>query len=353
MAKKPSGTERGTGPDLGAHTRVALFTGKERFLQDVYTQTLREALERTHGEVTVVRFDGATAAPADVLDECRSYSLMGGFKLVVVDQADAFVKGGDDEPPRTGRAGPRQVLEAYAASPADSATLVLRAETWHPGNLDKAIAKVGCVIKCERPTDDEAAKWAYRRCKARHGAEIDPRAAMLLVEHLGADLGRIDSELAKLAVAVAGAGGGDGGTITVERVEAMVGVSREDEFWAIQAALLTGDAAAGLEKLRELVEVSRHDPVPITFSCIDLARKLHGAACMMERGVPEAGIAGRLKLWGSTRFTILEAARRMGRARAAKLLQHAVKTDVHLKSSMGEPVRNLELLTLRFAGVGE
>ena len=138
---------------------------------------------------------------------------------------------------------PRDILEGYAEEPSASATLVLRANTWRPGNLDKKIAALedgqGVVIKCEPPTFDDAVNWAVRRCKSRHNSTIDPEAARTLVDTTGIDLGRIDSELEKLSLAA----GGDGSPITVELVELMVGMTRQDEFFNIQGSLLSGDTA--------------------------------------------------------------------------------------------------------------
>src|SRR5690606_10038942 len=94
--------------------------------------------------------------------------------------------------------------------------------------LDKLVEKVGAVVKCEPLEPAKAAGWAATRCKKRHGVDIEPRAARMLVDRLGSGLGRIDTEMAKLASEV-----GPGGTITVEVVEQTTGVSR----WAARRAI--------------------------------------------------------------------------------------------------------------------
>src|ERR1051325_11697202 len=106
---------------------------------------------------------------------------------------------------------------------------------------------------------------AQELAKSRHRTSVEARAAAMLVDAVGNDLGRIDTELEKLALAA----GGEGRPITPALVQSMTGLTREEEFWAIQSALLTGDAGAALAQLRELVEVSRHDPVPITFAYVE------------------------------------------------------------------------------------
>ena len=51
----------------------------------------RKAVENAGNEVQVMRFDGVTAQPADVLDECRSLALLAPYKIVIVDDADQFI----------------------------------------------------------------------------------------------------------------------------------------------------------------------------------------------------------------------------------------------------------------------
>jgi DNA polymerase III delta subunit len=128
-----------------------------------------------------------------------------------------------------------------------------------------------------------------------------------------------------------------------------VGFAREEKFFAIQASLVAGDAGAALAHLRELVEVSRQDPVPLNWAYIDLARKLHGASVGLAAGENPYALAGRLKLWGPQQEAVFKAARKIRPDRAAELFQAAVETDVKLKTGQGDPVVNLEVLTLRFA----
>jgi DNA polymerase III delta subunit len=375
MAKGRSGDSK---QPLSSATRLVVLHGDDRFQQDLHLAFLRERLAEAQGAggggggggddaLQVVRFDGAPgggappAAMADILDECRSFGLMAPFKLVVVDNADALLKAGDEDdagsgdaparrapgPARRGQRSNRELLEAYAADPSDSAALVLRARTWRPGRLDKAVAALGpsgAIIKCEPPTPAEAVAWARDRCARHHGATLAPDAAGLLVENLGPDLGRIDAELGKLALA------DPGRPITADLVRQFVGPSREEEFWRIERSLLSGDARQALAHLRELVDVSRHDPVPLNWAFVNLARKVHGLARGIAQGANPWSLRGPLKIWGSPEEfeQLLRIARKVPPRRAAALLQAAIDNDVRLKTSQGDPVINLESLALRF-----
>ncbi|MEL7088990.1 MAG: DNA polymerase III subunit delta, partial [Planctomycetota bacterium] len=177
---------------LDASVRVLALHGPEEAIKKEKIDQLLAALEAEHGEVQRFTFDGKLATLADVFDEVRGYSLMGGYKLVVLDPADDFVKAH------------REPLERYAQNPVDHATLVLRAGTRHRGNLDKHIAKVGAVLKCEPPKPAEVVARLVARAKNVHGLTLDRPAAQLLVDRLGVHLTRLETEVDKLA-AMAGA----------------------------------------------------------------------------------------------------------------------------------------------------
>ena len=358
----PVAKKAATNPLSGA-TKIAILVGREPFLQGEYTSQLREALGKAHGEVDTIRFDGAATALADVLDECRTFGLMQQHKLVVVDNAEQLIK--EDS---------RPLMERYAEAPVDGATLLLRAERWYPGKLDKIVeAGGGSVIKFEEIAPGLAMTWAMKRCEKRHGAVLEPAAAELLVTRIGPELGRIDTELAKLALAAGGSAGAprvkgeehgqdaramaegtgrDGRvTITAALVGEMVGMTREEEAWVVQQSLLSGDAATSVGHMRAILDSSRRDAhVPLSWACLDLARKLHAAARGLRDGQNAWQLGTKLKLWPEAkREAVLGVAKRADPARLRELFRAAIETDRRMKSGFGDPERGLEVLALKFA----
>lgn len=324
-----------TPPD--ASHRIVVLCGKEVFLRAEYTNHLRDALEAEHGQIDVIRFDGESAPVSEVLDECRSFGLMAAHKLVVIENADKLLNEST-----------RPLLQRYAEAPSEGATLVLRASTWRKGNLDKAIAKVGVITPCDQASEATAQRWCVRRCAKQHDASIAPAVAALLVERTGADLGRIDTELGKLALAA-----GPGGEITQEIVGELVGRTREEEVWSIQSELLTGDAERTVGHLRAILDNAPRDAhVPVTFACVDLARKLHGASRAIAAGANPPQVSRALfKPWDRSRDSVMRMARGVRPEAARSLLEACVAADRASKSGLGRPERTLERLALRFASV--
>ncbi|MEM6553403.1 MAG: DNA polymerase III subunit delta [Planctomycetota bacterium] len=379
MAKRAATTKKKAGGvELGLGTRVLVLHGPEEALKRGYVKELRGVLEAEHGELDGHQFDGKTVELSAVMDELRGYSLMAGYKLVVVDEADAFVKAH------------RAALERYCESPVDHATLVLRAGTWNRGNLDKAIAKVGAIVKCEAVRPAEAAAWAVERAKTEHGVELDRRAAGLLVERMGVDLGMLETEVAKLALmappapvsggageaaqnpsASAGFAGGGGGKITLELVREVVGQGSDEKAWVVQAEVLqglspgSGDASGALRTIKELVELSGQPAILVGYAVADLMRKLAVGVAMRSAGEGDQAITKAARVWGPQvrPFMAVVGALGLGRGaaqnpsasagfgvgRVSGMLGAALEADARSKSGYGEAVRNLECLCVALA----
>ena len=123
--------------------RFVILHGRDGFTIGERLRRFEAELKAAHGDLSRFDFDGTNAWLVDVLDELRTFGLLATHKLVVVDKAEQFVSG----------EGVRAALERYAENPMQEATLVLRSESWRPGNLDKLVAAVGTVLKCEPPDE--------------------------------------------------------------------------------------------------------------------------------------------------------------------------------------------------------
>lgn len=332
MARRPAAT-RIKPDDLTADHRVAIVHGEDRFLQQLYVDTLRERLEAAHGEIEPIRLDGKTDDAATVLDEARSFGLMASHRLVIVLDADALLK----------REGVRPMFERYAEQPSDGATLVLRADTWRPGNLDKkVVASGGIIIPCKALDAASATRWAVARTQKQHGATINTNAAAQLVELCGTDLAKLDAELAKLS-----ARAGEGGTITRELVTEMIGMSRAESAWVVQEPLLRGDGRGAMTKLHELLGVSRVPPILVRRSLLDLAKKLHAVSTASRDGGNPAKPGASVRVWGP----VIDVGKRVHPDDARTMLDLAIAADHNAKTGRGDEVRGLEVLAARFASL--
>lgn len=256
---------------------VYALVGSDAFLQLL---KLREILALLPSDVQRTDVDGERAELAEVLDECRSFAMFGGGKLVVVRNADDLISRF------------REQLEEYCAKPSDSATLVLRCQSL-PKNVRiyKAIQKTGQIEECEPPNERALPKWITDHAKSAHRVQIAPDAAMQLADLIGNDLGKLDTELAKLALAA------DGKTIMTQHVGQAVAFQREQKMWDMTNALAAGDPAEALRRWRHLLSTdpsSEFRAVTWLGMWLENVRK---ALALKRQGMNPATIAQQLRIW--------------------------------------------------------
>jgi DNA polymerase III delta subunit len=324
-------------PIFDSSMRMAILHGKETFLMSRHTSDYENVLSDEFGEIDRIVFDGATVDLATVLDEVRTFDLMMMHKLVIVDNADAFLVAKDG-----GKTSNRQAMERYAESPVESSSLLLRATSWRPGKLDKLVAKVGIVYKLQNLSEYDSVRWCVGRSGKEHGCEIDAQAAQLLVQRIGLSLTGLDAELGKLAANVA-----PKTIITKEDVIELVGMSREEQAWEIQSIVLSGNSGAAITKLGELLDISRQPRELLMWSVVDLTRRLSAASSMLNSGSSPAEIRKSLKLFGDGGNRILALAKKRTPSQLAELFTEAVAVDARTRRGLLDARRGLELITLR------
>ena len=328
-------------PKFNAGMRVIALIGDDAFLVPYYTRQLVDALETVHGEIERFDFNGDNTSPAEILDELRTYGLLQQHKLVVVDKADRLLAAKADG---GGPSKARGLFEKYVASPCEDATLLLRADTWHRGKIDKAIDQVGVVHRVKPLGPADTLRWVQGRVAKAHNGSIEQAAAERLVRRVGCNLARLDAELAKLTAMCV-----DGAPIGTSLIDEAVPLSREEKAWVIQDAILGGGAARGLSTLHELLSVSRQSDVLVAWAVTDMLRRLHAASRMREAGMSAQQIRKDLKLWGPAGDATLSVANRVSPDRLAHLLGDALRGQQRLRSGVGRADRMLEVMLVEIA----
>jgi DNA polymerase III subunit delta len=333
------------------HThRVVVLHGPEELLRRLHTKELLQDLEEHLGPIETLQLDGARTPIADVLDECRSMGLLQQHKLVIVDDADLLIRGKDedDEQPADSGSEKRRILERYADNPSPDATLLLRARKWNRGKLDAKIKKIGAIIKCEELPPYKATMWVSKRCHKEHHIAIDDAAATKLVQRVGISMGKLDAELGKLA-AVAQARTME--SISPQLVDELVTATAQEQFWEVQQRLLTADPAVAVQGVRDALGPWKCDPVMVSWSMLDLARKAHIIATMAAQGEPLSNAAKAAKLWGPGTNPIIDFATSLSPTQAADLLAECAAMDTRFKTGQRDPVRWLEVQAISFASL--
>jgi DNA polymerase III subunit delta len=311
---------------------VYALVGSDPYLQ---TEKLAELLADFPKDLQRIDPDGEKAELAEVLDELRSFAMFGGGKLVVVRNADAFITRF------------REALENYLSAPSSSGTLVLRVSSL-PSNqrVYKLIQKVGSIEKCDPPKPADLPKWIATHAKSSHRVTVAPDAAQLLADFIGDDLGRLDSELAKLALQT------DTGKIERADVERGVAFQREQEMWDMTNQIAAGNTDAALRRWRQLVQL---DPSAefraVTWLGMWL-EKAHEAIQMRRKGMNSFAIGSALKIWPrDLQEPFIKTADKLGERGVARAVDLLVEIDYQSKTGVGDAAENVErfLLTVGHA----
>ena len=287
---------------------------------------------------------GANVAMRDILDECRTIGMFSPRKLVLVDPADALfaTRSGDPEDKdeqdeaseEAGGAGlNRNLLERYLDAPCATALLVLTCQTWNKSTrLHKRLAAGKCIEFLEALTPASAGAWLVRRAKAEYSKEMPLQVANRLVELVGPDRSRLDSELAKLALYCL-----NEPAISAAAVETLTGFSHEQQIWDMIAALGVGDAKSALQLHEALWQADKKIGFTIIGAVFYWLNQVMRAVELLEKRMSDAEITSELKLWPQPRAAnVLHLARRWGFSGARRASQLLLQADLAPKTGLGE-----------------
>jgi len=304
---------------------VYALVGSDPFLQ---LQKLREIAALLPPDAQKIDYDGETVQLAEILDELQSFAMFGGgTKLVTVREADALITRY------------REQLEDYVNKPSSSATLVLRLSSLpSTQRIAKAIAKVGAIESCAPPKD--LVRWAINHAKHAHKITLMPDAAKVLVDYVGADLGRLDTELAKLAIQC------DAGKISLDTVCANVAFTREREMWDLTNALAAGNVGEALSRWRQLL----HSDPSTEFRAVTwLGIWLGDIATIVNTG-PRSSASQKLRWKYKDSFDrFVRNAESLGKEGYAAALDLLTEIDKQSKSGVGDAAENVERFILAIA----
>ena len=303
---------------------VYVLHGDERFLKRRVLAVLRTlVLGPDDDGFGVSTHSGDKANYSTVSTELVSAAFFTPRRLVVVEDAEPFVTR------------ERGKLEKYVASPSTTGVLVLDVQSW-PGNTKLAkLVPEAATVGCKSPAPARLPEWCVQWCAASYGKQLIVAAARLLVDLVGAEMGLLDQELAKLASYV-----GEAKRIDAADVDALVGASRAENTWKIFDLIAdgaTGEALAFLDRLFEQGE----DPFRLLGAFSMQLRRLAQAGRRFMQGSPLPAALEEAGVLPFGRAAAEKQMRRLGRRRLGQLYDWLLQIDLGLKGMSPLPPRTL------------
>lgn len=170
------------------------------------------------------------------------------------------------------------VVDAIGALPPDL-TVVLIARSKAPAKLAKAVkAAAGEIHEFEAPKPREMPRILVGDAK-RLGFSLDPAAARILVDRMGAGPVRLGNELERLALWA-----GEGGQVTAADLETMISDTSEAAVWALSDAMLERNPAKAAALAERLISQGEN-VTGLIYGLASRLRKACTAAAQLEEGV--------------------------------------------------------------------
>src|SRR5579862_2433731 len=195
--------------------------GEEEFYIDELVEFAEhQILSPSEAAFNLSVFYGKDAQWAEVINACRRYPMTGERQVVLLKEAQQMRD--------------LDKLEAYIENPLASTILVVsHKEKKIDGRsrLARLLKEKAEVFSAKKMYDNQLPNWTSELIKAK-GYSIMPKALILLVDHIGNDLSRINNEVEKILINLMGRR-----AITEDDIEMYVGISKEYNVFELQEAL--------------------------------------------------------------------------------------------------------------------
>jgi DNA polymerase III subunit delta len=209
---------------------VYWFEGEEDYYIDKLVDYAEHSiLPESEAPFNLSVFYGKDADWAALINSCRRYPMFAERQVVLLKEAQQM-KDIDK-------------LEAYIENPLLSTVLVVsHKEKKIDGRsrLAKLLKEKAEVFSTKKMYDNQLPEWTSELVKSK-GYGISQKALVLLVEHIGNDLSRIDNEIEKVLLNL-----GDRKNINEDDIENYVGVSKEYNVFELQDALTKKDMSKAI-----------------------------------------------------------------------------------------------------------
>lgn len=195
---------------------------------------------------------GKDASIEDIIANAKRYPMMAERQVILVKEAQHLSKTIDR-------------LGDYVEHPQPTTVLVL---CYKYGTLDKrkklykTIQKQGVLFESKKLYENQVAEWIRKVLKG-NGYAIQPKAAVMLVEFLGTDLGKINNELQKLQLVLT-----TGTEITAKDIEENIGISKDYNNFELKKAIGERDMLKATRIINYFSQNPKDNPFVVTITLL-------------------------------------------------------------------------------------
>lgn len=197
---------------------------EDYFIDQITNYAENKILTESEAGFNLSVFYGRDTAWTDVVNACRKYPMFSDKQVVVLKEAQSMKD--------------IEKLEAYIEKPLASTFLFVAYKNKKLDGrtkLAKMLKDKAVLFTSKKMYDNELPEWTSNLIKSK-GYSISNKALFLLIDHIGNDLSRLNNEVDKLALNLAGRK-----NITEDDIENFVGISKEFNVFELQQAIASKD----------------------------------------------------------------------------------------------------------------
>lgn len=195
---------------------------------------------------------GRDATIDDIVGNAKRYPMMAERQVLIVKEAQHLSRTIEN-------------LVSYTENPQPTTVLVI---CYKYKKLDKrkklykAVQKAGVIFESKKLYENQVSDW-IRRTLNGQGYHIAPKAAHLLVEFLGTDLGKIANELNKLRLVLP-----KDTEITPEHIEEHIGFSKDYNNFELKKAIGERNVVKATRIINYFAQNPKDNPFVLTVSLL-------------------------------------------------------------------------------------
>lgn len=239
--------------DSGQIASIYALMGEEPYYIDVISQYIEDRLlsEVEKGFNQIVLY-GRDTKVEEIVEHAKRFPMMSERQVIIVKEAQDLSRNIEQ-------------LADYAAAPQPTTVLVL---CYKYKKLDarkkllKSIKASGVVFESNKLYDNQLPDW-IKKVLLWRGRHIGPKAAQMLADFLGNDLGKISKELEKLSIVIP-----KSQEIDAALIEEHVGISKDYNNFELQSAIANGDKVRAYAIAQYFANNPKNHPVIMSISLL-------------------------------------------------------------------------------------
>lgn len=274
---------------------VYLVCGDDDVKIDAWRSRFKARAEADAGQGALESHEAQEMPPDALAADLAALTFATGTRFILVDNVDAW-KPAALEP-----------LERALADMPPETVLVMAARGKADARLCKAVESAGGDAKAyAAPKTRELGRWVHERA-TEQGLKLDAEGIRTLISLTGARQQRLAREVERLALLAH-----PEGSLDAEQVAELASGETSSQAYDLADAVVAGDtnkALAAAERLREQGEA----PSRLLYTIVRKLRDVHRAGELLDAGVRESDVPGKLRMppWMAQR--IIPIAKRTGR----------------------------------------